>query len=150
MTRHLARIHTAVVLAASVAVGAPADVTVQTKLPVIDVTVQYTGKAQVTDTTPIWVYLFNTTNPNAATPPIAFKRLAKNGGAVQFEYGGTEQVYVFVALDTKGGYDPSAGAPPAGTPFGSYSTVGNTAAAVKLTPVTKITITFNDSVVFTP
>jgi hypothetical protein len=149
MTRRLARVHTVVVLAASLAVAAP-YVTAQTKLPVIDVTVQYTGKAQVTDKTPIWVYLFNTTKPNAATPPIAFKRLTKNGGAVQFEYGGTEQVYVFVTLDTKGGYDPSAGAPPAGTPIASHSTDGKTATAVKLTPVTKIKINFNDSVVFTP
>ena len=122
----------------------------QSKMPVINVTVQYTGKSQVTEKTPIWVYLFNTPNANAQTPPLAVKRLAKNGGTVQFEYGSNAPVYVFVSLDAKGGYDPNAGPPEAGSPIGNYSTDGKTAAAVKITPSANIKITFNDSVVFKP
>lgn len=120
----------------------------QNKLPVINVTVQYTGKSLVSEKTPIWVFLFNTPNANAQTPPITSKRLTKNGGVVQFEYGGTEPVYVFVALDTKGGYDPATGPPAIGSPIGNYTIDGKTAASVKIVPVTNVKVTFNDSVVF--
>ena len=58
-------------------------------------------------------------------------------------------MYVFVALDTQGGYDATTGPPPVGSPIGNYTTDGQTAAAVKLTPVTNVKIAFNDSVVFT-
>ncbi len=126
------------------------DARKQSKMPIINVTIQYTGKSRVTEKTPIWVYLFNTPNANAQTPPLTVKRLAKNGGAVQFEYGGSAPVYVFVSLDAKGGYDPNTGPPEAGSPIGNYSTDGKTATAVKISPSTNITITFNDSVVFKP
>jgi hypothetical protein len=65
-----------------------------------------------------------------------------------FEYGGTGPVYVFVALDSHGGYDATSGLPPAGSPIGNYTTDGKTAAAVKVTPVTNVKVTFGDSVVF--
>jgi hypothetical protein len=144
------KIRTCAAAAVALTIAAAPYLVAQSKMPVINVTVQYTGKSKVTEQTPIWVYLFNTPNANAQTAPLAVKRLAKNGGVVQFEYGGTEQVYVFVSLDTKGGYDPTTGPPEAGSPIGNYSTDGKTAAAVKLTPATNIKITFNDSVVFTP
>ena len=148
MTHSIARTWAAAALVLTI-VAVP-YVVAQSKVPVINVTVQYTGKARVTDKTPIWVYLFNTPNANAQTPPLAVKRLAKNGGAVQFEYAGTAPAYVFVSLDLKGGYDPTTGPPEAGSPIGNYSTDAKTAAAVKVTPVTNIKITFNDSVVFKP
>ena len=120
----------------------------QTKTPVINVTVNYTGKSTVSEKTPIWVFLFNTPIANAQSQPLAFKRLPKNGGAVQFEYGGTAPIYVFVALDTKGGYDPASAPPAAGSPIGNYTVDGKTAAAVKVMPVTNVKVTFNDAVVF--
>lgn len=146
MTTYITR--AAIVVALLLITAAFSVATAQTKLPVINVTVQYTGKQQVTDKTPIWVFLFNTPNPGAETPPVAAKRLAKNGGVVQFEYGGTDPAYVFVALDTKGDYDGNSGPPPVGTPIGSYSSDGKTPAAVKIEPTTNIKITFNDAVTY--
>ena len=74
MNRTVARTSTAILLAIMASVAAIA----QTTLPVINVTVQYTGKAQVTDKTPLWVFLFNTPNPGAETPPLAVRhRLAR-------------------------------------------------------------------------
>ena len=135
-------------IVAAVAAMASVASVAQTKLPVINVTVQYTGKSQVTEKTPIWVYLFNTPNANAQTAPISVKKLTKNGSAVQFEYGGTAPVYVFVALDTAGGYDARSGPPRVGSPIGNYTTDGKTAAPVKMAAVANVKITFNDSVVF--
>jgi hypothetical protein len=148
MTTFLAR--TSIVVTLLLVSAGVSVATAQTKLPVINVTVQYTGKAQVTDKTPIWVFLFNTPNPDGGTPPLVAKRLAKNGGVVQFEYGGTDPAYVFVALDTKGDYDGNSGPPPIGTPIGSYSSDGKTATAVKIMPTTNIKITFNDAVTYQP
>lgn len=123
----------------------------QNKLPVVNVTVQYTGKSPVTEKTPIWVFLFNTPDPtDGQTAPLAAQRLAKNGGVVQFEYGSTAPLYVFVSLDREGGYDGNSGPPVSGSPIGSYSTDGKTAAAVHVLPTTNIKITFNDAVLFKP
>jgi hypothetical protein len=141
------RLKTAGAIAAALTLAA-AVAAAQTTLPVINVTVQYTGKSTVSEKTPIWVYLFNIPNPNASTPPITAKPLAKNGGVVQFEYGGSAPLYVHVALDRQGGYDVSQGPPPAGSPIGNYSVDGKTASIVKVTPITNVKISFNDSVVF--
>jgi hypothetical protein len=118
--------------------------------PDVIVTVQYTGKATVSEKTPIWVFLFNTPQPGEGTPPIAAKTLAKNGGTVQFPYGGNEPIYVFVVLDAQGNYDGNTGPPPAGTPIGSYSSDGKGATPLKVTQPTKLKIVFDDSVVYKP
>jgi hypothetical protein len=118
--------------------------------PDVIVTVQYTGKATVSEQTPIWVFLFNTPQPGEGTPPIAAKTLAKNGGTVEFPYGGNEQIYVFVVFDAKGNYDGNTGPPPAGTPIGSYSSDGKGPTPVKVTQSTKLKIVFDDSVVYKP
>jgi hypothetical protein len=146
------RILKAITLAALLVVAVATQiVAAQDKLPVVNVTVQYTGKSPVTEKTPIWVFLFNTADPtDGQTPPLAAKRLAKNGGVVQFEYASSAPLYVFVSLDREGGYDGNSGPPAAGSPIGSYSTDGKTAAAVHVMPTTNIKVTFNDSVLFKP
>jgi hypothetical protein len=81
----------------------------------------------------LWIWLFD--NPDSSTwpdsTPLAVGMLTENGAMHKFT-GLPKQVYFGTAYDQAGGYDGTAGPPPAGTPISVYGMGdGGTAKAVE-------------------
>lgn len=89
----------------------------------LDVKVKYTGQGTVDESHAIHVFLFDTPNIQAGSMPIGYVRVNANGEAAKFSALTATPVYIAVAYDEAGGYDPNiVGAPPSGTPVAVYST----------------------------
>jgi hypothetical protein len=110
----------------------------------LKVTVDYKGTGSVDASHEIFVWLFDTPNITADTPPIASDVLTANGGSLNFS-GLPKQVYLAAAFDEKGDYDGTSGPPPPGTPITIYGDAG-TAAAIATGAEAAITVTFDGSV----
>ena len=82
-----------------------------------DSSVEYTGQGTVDQDHRIWIWLFD--NPDSSTwpdsSPLAVAMLTENGASNKFT-GLPKQVYFGTVYDEAGGYDGTAGPPPAGTP----------------------------------
>jgi len=89
---------------------------------VLKVTISYEGKGKVDNDHGIHLFLFDSPdfvqNPGAVMP-IGFQATNTNGGTVTFR-ATAENVYLVAIFDDKGGYTPSSGAPPSGTPVAVY------------------------------
>jgi hypothetical protein len=109
----------------------------------LKVTVDYKGTGTVDASHEIFVWLFDTPNITADTPPIAFDVLTANGESLNFS-GLPKQVYLAAAFDEKGDYDGTSGPPPPGTPITIYGGAG-TAAAIASGAEAAVTVTFDGS-----
>ncbi len=113
------------------------------------ISVEYTGKGTVDQDHRIWIWLFD--NPDSSTwpdsSPLAVAMLTENGASNKFT-GLPKQVYFGTAYDEAGGYDGTAGPPPAGTPIMVYGMAdGGTAKAVETGgDDAAVKATFDDSV----
>jgi hypothetical protein len=93
------------------------------------VAVEYT-KGPVDKDHQIWIWVFDTPNITADTPPLATGSSAENKSPYKFA-GLPKEVYLAVAYDEKGGYDGTMAPPPQGTPVHIYGAAeGGVAAAV--------------------
>jgi hypothetical protein len=85
------------------------------------ISVEYTGKGTVDTEHRLWIWVFD--NPDSSTwpdsTPLAVAMLTENGATYKFS-GLPKQVYFGAAYDEAGGYDGTAGPPPAGTPISVY------------------------------
>jgi hypothetical protein len=85
------------------------------------ISVEYTGKGAVDNDHRLWIWVFD--NPDSSTwpdsTPLALAMLTENGATHKFT-GLPKQVYFGTAYDEAGGYDGTAGPPPAGTPISVY------------------------------
>jgi hypothetical protein len=85
------------------------------------ISVEYTGKGAVDPEHRLWIWVFD--NPDSSTwpdsTPLAVAMLTENGATYKFS-GLPKQVYFGAAYDEAGGYDGTAGPPPAGTPISVY------------------------------
>jgi hypothetical protein len=85
------------------------------------ISVEYTGKGAVDEAHRLWIWVFD--NPDSSTwpdsTPLAVAMLTENGATHKFS-GLSKQVYFGTAYDEAGGYDGTAGPPPAGTPISVY------------------------------
>jgi uncharacterized protein (DUF2141 family) len=85
------------------------------------ISVEYTGKGAVDQDHRLWIWVFD--NPDSSTwpdsTPLAVAMLTENGATHKFT-GLPKQVYFGTAYDEAGGYDGTAGPPPAGTPISVY------------------------------
>jgi hypothetical protein len=85
------------------------------------ISVEYTGKGAVDEDHRLWIWVFD--NPDSSTwpdsTPLAVAMLTENGATHKFT-GLPKQVYFGTAYDEAGGYDGTAGPPPAGTPISVY------------------------------
>ena len=85
------------------------------------ISVEYTGKGAVDRDHRLWIWVFD--NPDSSTwpdsTPLAVAMLTENGATHRFT-GLPTQVYFGTAYDEAGGYDGTAGPPPAGTPISVY------------------------------
>jgi hypothetical protein len=85
------------------------------------ISIEYTGKGAVDKDHRLWIWVFD--NPDSSTwpdsTPLAVAMLTENGATHKFT-GLPKQVYFGAAYDEAGGYDGSAGPPPAGTPISVY------------------------------
>jgi hypothetical protein len=85
------------------------------------IAVEYTGKGTVDTEHRLWIWVFD--NPDSSTwpdsTPLAVAMLTENGATYKFS-GLPKQVYFGAAYDEAGGYDGTAGPPPAGTPISVY------------------------------
>ena len=85
------------------------------------ISVEYTGKGAVDKDHRLWIWVFD--NPDSSTwpdsTPLAVAMLTENGATHKFT-GLPKQVYFGTAYDEAGGYDGTAGPPPAGTPISVY------------------------------
>jgi hypothetical protein len=85
------------------------------------ISVEYTGKGAVDQNHRLWIWVFD--NPDSSTwpdsTPLAVAMLTENGASHKFT-GLPKQVYFGTAYDEAGGYDGTAGPPPAGTPISVY------------------------------
>lgn len=111
----------------------------------LKVTVQYKGAGTVDTSHEIYVWLFDTPNITADTPPIASDVLTSNGGSLNFS-GLPKQVYLAAAFDEKGDYDGTSGPPPPGTPITIYGDTGAAAAIATGGADAAVTVTFDGSV----
>jgi uncharacterized protein (DUF2141 family) len=85
------------------------------------ISVEYTGKGTVDKDHRLWTWVFDTPDSSTwpGTTPLAVAMLTENGATYKFT-GLPKHVYFGVAYDEVGGYDGTAGAPPAGTPISVY------------------------------
>lgn len=109
----------------------------------LKVTVDYKGPGTVDAGHEITVWLFDTPNITADTPPVATDVLTANGSSLNFS-GLPTQVYLAAAFDEKGDYDGTSGPPPPGTPITIYGEAG-AAAAIATGADATVTVTFDDS-----
>lgn len=122
---------------AAAAKPAPTDLTV---------TLTYKGKGTVDANHKLLAWLFADANVTSGSRPIgSVVTTAKNGDTITFKNVPDTPVYLFVAYDSKGGYDGVGGPPPAGIPTGFYrKTAKGEPVAVKAGgPALKLT--FDDS-----
>lgn len=134
---------TLVVAALIVAGTAPAIVAQESGK--LKVTVEYKGTGTVDASHEIYVWLFDTPNITADTPPIAVDVLTANGGSLDFS-GLPAQVYLAAAFDEKGDYDGTSGPPPPGTPITIYGDAGAAAAIATGGADAGVTVTFDGTV----
>jgi len=112
------------------------------------ISVEYTGKGAVDKDHRLWIWVFD--NPDSSTwpdsTPLAVAMLTENGATHRFT-GLPKQVYFGTAYDEAGGYDGTAGPPPAGTPISVYGMAdGGMAEAVGTGgDDAAVTATFDDS-----
>lgn len=112
------------------------------------ISVEYTGKGAVDKDHRLWIWLFD--NPDSSTwpdsTPLAVAMLTENGATYKFT-GLPQQVYFATGYDEAGGYDGTAGPPPAGTPVSVYGMAdGGMAKAVDTGgDDAVVTATFDDS-----
>ena len=111
----------------------------------LKVTVQYKGTGTVDSSHEIYVWLFDTPNITADTPPVATDVLTANGGTLSFS-GLPKQVFLAAAFDEKGDYDGTSGPPPPGTPITIYGEAGAAAAIATGGADATVTVTFDDSI----
>ena len=109
----------------------------------LKVTVDYKGTGTVDASHEIFVWLFDTPNITADTPPVATDVLTANGGSLNFS-GLPTPVYLAAAFDEKGDYDGTSGPPPPGTPITIYGDAG-AAAPIATGADAAITVTFDGS-----
>lgn len=113
-----------------------------TELPV---TVTYKGKGTVDANHQLIAWLFSDPNVTSNSRPIATLSTAKNGDTLVFKDVPATPVYVFVAFDSKGGYDGRSSAPPAGIPTALYSKTAKGPAVAVKAGGPAIRVTFDDS-----
>jgi hypothetical protein len=130
------------IIAIAVLVGTTPGIVAQ-EAGKLKVTVDYKGTGTVDASHEIFVWLFDTPNITADTPPVATDVLTANGGSLNFS-GLPQQVYLAAAFDEKGDYDGTSGPPPPGTPITIYGEAG-AAAAIATGADAAITVTFDGS-----
>ena len=87
----------------------------------LTVTLTYKGKGTVDANHRLLAWLFADANVTSNSRPIGSAvTTAKNGDTITFKDVPGTPVYVFVAYDSKGGYDGVSGPPPPGIPTGFY------------------------------
>jgi hypothetical protein len=110
------------------------------------VTLTYKGKGTVDANHRLLAWLFADPNVTSASRPIgSVATTAKNGDTVTFKDVPNTPVYVFVAYDSKGGYDGVSGPPPAGIPTAFYSMGAMGAPAPVKAGGPALKVTFDDS-----
>ncbi len=111
------------------------------------VKVEYKG-GEVNQDHPVWVFLWSSSDFGNSIP-IGFRTLTGNATIAEFPNIGVSPVYITVAYDEKGGYNPQVvGAPPSGTPVAAYveAVPGSPSPiALKEEGVTEIKLTFDGS-----
>jgi hypothetical protein len=77
----------------------------------LEVTVEYTGAGEVSETHRLWIWVFDTPDfATGAAMPVAERWLSDNGGMATFEDVGERPVWIAVAFDADGGF--AGNAPP--------------------------------------
>lgn len=90
----------------------------------LHVTVEFDG-GEVSAEHPIWLFVWDNASFSGSIP-IASATLQENGKTASFDSLSSSPVYVTVAYDEKGGYNPMmVGPPPSGTPIGAYVEEGS-------------------------
>lgn len=91
----------------------------------LQVTAEFQGPVDAQH--PIWIFVWDTPDFNGAIP-IGAATLDENGKTASFDAISATTVYVTVAYDEKGGYNPQlvGGPPPSGTPVSAYLAEGAT------------------------
>jgi hypothetical protein len=129
-----------IVVLALVAIASPAIVAQETGN--LKVTVTYTGAGTVDGTHEIYLWLFDTPNITADTPPLASDVLTVSGGTATFS-GLPKEVYIAAAFDEKGDWDGTSGPPPPGTPLTIYGGMGAAKAVATGGADAAVTVTFD-------
>ena len=130
----------AIVALALVAMATPAIVAQETGK--LKVTVTYTGAGTVDGTHEIYLWLFDTPNITADTPPLASDVLTVSGGTATFS-GLPKEVYIAAAFDEKCDWDGTSGPPPPGTPLTIYGEMGAAKAVATGGAEAAVTVTFD-------
>ena len=110
----------------------------------LDVTVTYSGKGQVSAKNEISIFLFKDPNITEASEPVAVGMVEQNGGHFLFK-GLPPVVYIAVVYDEAGNYSRE-GPPAPGTPVSLHGmAAGGAPEGVKSGKDAKVTVTFDDS-----
>ncbi|HUG44042.1 MAG TPA: hypothetical protein VMN76_07375 [Acidobacteriota bacterium] len=89
----------------------------------LKINVQYRGEGTVDRGHGIHIFFFDSpdfTSGNADVIPIAMRTVYENGDSVVLEGLRQKTVYLAVAYNESGDYDPPMGPPPSGTPVAVY------------------------------
>ena len=90
----------------------------------LEVTVEFEG-GEVDSQHPIWVFVWDNSNFNGSIP-IAMTTLNESGKTASFDWLTASPVFISVAYDEKGGYNPQmVGPPPSGTPISAHVAEGS-------------------------
>lgn len=112
----------------------------------VAVTVEFKGDGEVNAEHPIWVFVWNSADFSNSIP-IGAKTLTSNASVAEFAGVSASPIYITVAYDEKGGYNPQAvGAPPTGTPVSAYLVPGDNAPSaltLKEDGMTEVRIAFD-------
>jgi hypothetical protein len=122
------------------------------KASILRVHVSYKGSGIVNQTHNIHVILWNSPDftkfSGERMKPLAVRPLTSASGTIRFEDVRSNPVYVSVAYDPTGKWDPTgAFFPPIGTSLALYCLATGQAAPIQLEPdnVTEISVIFDDS-----
>ena len=111
----------------------------------VAVTLTYKGKGTVDASHQLIAWLFTDPAVTSNSRPLATLSTTKNGDTLVFKEVGSAPVYVFVAFDSKGGYDGRSSAPPAGIPTALYSKAPKGPPTAVKAGDPPIKLTFDDS-----
>lgn len=122
MTRTLGLLTAAVLILGVSAEAARLSPAAEVGSKTLKLTVNYTGPGEVDRDHGIHIFVFD--NPafvegTTTVMPVAMRSVYKNGETISIELF-SDTVYLVVAYNEKGDYDPPMGPPPSGTPTALY------------------------------